>query len=276
MPDKPWHMQPVIDADSLTEEYASKYELFDSRKLIGTIIGSIAFICCVLFFTYAWYTWSGEHITINGDVVDEYGADTLRLYEMFMGPLQDAKPWNTKNIEGSRKFIERVWRLLVDENRITEEDNSNLVQIYHQTVKKVTEDYEALSFNTAISQMMIFVNEVYKVNKLPKAYAEGFVKMISCITPHLGEELWSLLGHDNTIAYEPWPTYILELTKNDEITVVVQINGKIRDKLLVANNTPKEELEKLALASEKVIANLNGKTPKKVIVVPNKLVSIVI
>ena len=124
--------------------------------------------------------------------------------------------------------------------------------------------------------MMIFVNEVYKVNKLPKAYAEGFVKMISCITPHLGEELWSLLGHDNTIAYEPWPTYILELTKNDEITVVVQINGKIRDKLLVANNTPKEELEKLALASEKVIANLNGKTPKKVIVVPNKLVSIVI
>ena len=124
--------------------------------------------------------------------------------------------------------------------------------------------------------MMIFINEVYKVNKLPREYAHGFVKMISCICPHLGEELWSLLGHNNTIAYEPWPEYNLELTKNDEVTIVVQINGKIRDKLVVASNTSKEELERLALSSEKVIANLDGKSPKKVIVILNKLVSIVI
>ena len=195
---------------------------------------------------------------------------------MFMGPLEASKPWSNQGVEGAYKFINRVYRMIIESNFIVEEDVKELERVYHQTVKKVTEDYETLSFNTAISQMMIFVNEVYKVNKLPRAYAEGFVKLISCITPHLGEELWQLLGHNNTIAYEAWPTYIEELTKNDEITVVVQVNGKIRDKLLVANNTPKEELEKLALASPKIIANLEGKTPKKIIVVPNKLVSIVL
>ena len=123
---------------------------------------------------------------------------------------------------------------------------------------------------------MIFINEVYKVNKLPLEYAEGFVKMFSCIAPHIGEEMWESLGHNESLAYEAWPTYVLELTKNDEITVVVQINGKIRDKLFVANNTSKEELEKLALASEKVINNIDGKPIRKIIVVPNKLVSIVI
>ncbi len=217
-----------------------------------------------------------EFVVNPSDIVRDFGADTLRLYEMFMGPLEASKPWSNQGVEGAYKFINRVYRIIAEANIITDDDVKELEKVYHQTVKKVTEDYEALSFNTAISQMMIFINEVYKINKLPRVYAEGFVKMISCITPHLGEELWEILGHKETLAYEPWPTYVLELTKNDEITVVVQINGKIRDKLLVANNTPKEELETLALASEKVIANLDGKTPKKVIVVPNKLVSIVI
>ena len=217
-----------------------------------------------------------EFVVNPSDIVRDFGADTLRLYEMFMGPLEASKPWSNQGVEGAYKFINRVYRMIVETGIIVDEEVKELEKVYHQTVKKVTEDYESLSFNTAISQMMIFVNEVYKVNKLPRSYAEGFVKMISCITPHLGEELWQLLGHDNTLAYEPWPTYIEALTKNDEITVVVQVNGKIRDKLLVANNTSKEELEKLALSSEKIIANLNGQTPKKVIVVPNKLVSIVI
>ena len=217
-----------------------------------------------------------EFVVNPSDIVRDFGADTLRLYEMFMGPLEASKPWSNQGVEGAYKFINRVYRMIVEAGIIVDEEVKELEKVYHQTVKKVTEDYESLSFNTAISQMMIFVNEVYKVNKLPRSYAEGFVKMISCITPHLGEELWQLLGHDNTLAYEPWPTYIEALTKNDEITVVVQVNGKIRDKLLVANNTSKEELEKLALSSEKIIANLNRQTPKKVIVVPNKLVSIVI
>lgn len=217
-----------------------------------------------------------EFVVNPSDIVRDYGADTLRLYEMFMGPLEASKPWSNQGVEGAYKFINRVYRMIVENNMVVNEDVKELDKIYHQTVKKVTEDYETLAFNTAISQMMIFVNEVYKVNKISKQYAEGFVKLISCITPHLGEELWQLLGHDNTIAYEPWPTFDINLTKNDEITVVVQINGKIRDKLLVPVNTSKEELEKLALSSEKVIANLNGCTPKKIIVVPNKLVSIVI
>ena len=216
-----------------------------------------------------------EFVVNPSDIVRDFGADTLRLYEMFMGPLEASKPWSNQGVEGAYKFINRVYRIIVEANIITDEKVKELEKVYHQTVKKVTEDYEALSFNTAISQMMIFINEVYKVNKLPREYALGFVKMISCITPHLGEELWQLLGNEGSIAYEAWPTYDLELTKNDEITVVVQVNGKIRDKLLVANGTSKEDLEKLALASEKVIANLAGKTPKKVIVVPNKLVSIV-
>ena len=216
-----------------------------------------------------------EFVVNPSDIVRDFGADTLRLYEMFMGPLEASKPWSNQGVEGAYKFINRVYRIIAEANIITSEPVKELEKVYHQTVKKVTEDYEALSFNTAISQMMIFINEVYKVNKLPKEYALGFVKMISCITPHLGEELWQILGNTNTIAYEAWPTYVLELTKNDEITVVVQINGKIRDKLVVANGTSKDELEKLALSSEKVIANLAGKEPKKVIVVPNKLVSIV-
>ena len=217
-----------------------------------------------------------EFVVNPSDIVRDFGADTLRLYEMFMGPLEASKPWSNQGVEGAYKFINRVYRMIIESNFIVDEEVKELERVYHQTVKKVTEDYETLSFNTAISQMMIFVNEVYKVNKLPREYAEGFVKMISCITPHLGEELWQLLGHNNTIAYEAWPTYVEALTKNDEITVVVQVNGKIRDKLLVANNTPKEELEKLALSSPKIIANLEGKTPKKIIVVPNKLVSIVL
>ncbi len=213
---------------------------------------------------------------INPDaIVDEYGADTLRVYEMFMGPLDAMKPWSTKGVDGARRFLERVYRL-VCEVAIIQNDDLTLEKVYHQTVKKVTEDIELLHYNTAISQLMIFTNEVYKHPTITKEFLEGYVKLVYPFAPHMGEELWEKLGHNNTITYEPWPTYDNQKTINQVVTIVVQINGKIRDKLEVSIDTSKEELERLALSSPKIIANLNGNVPKKVIVVANKLVSIVL
>ena len=211
------------------------------------------------------------------DIVDEYGADTLRLYEMFMGPLQDAKPWNTKNIEGSRKFIERVWRLVVDENRIVNEENPNLVQIYHQTIKKVTDDYEKMNFNTAISQMMIFVNAAYKETTMPRYMAEGLVKLINPICPFFTEELWQcVFGYNESIANAEWPKYDEAKLISDTYTLVVQVNGKLRDRIEVSQDATQDEIKKIALESEKVLAHTNGLTVVKVIVVPKKLVNIVV
>jgi len=209
------------------------------------------------------------------DIVNEYGADTLRVYEMFMGPLDAMKPWSTTGVDGARRFLDHVYRLIT-EMVIIDENNKALEKVYHQTVKKVTEDIESLHYNTAISQLMIFTNEAYKNPSMPKEYVEGFIKMIAPFAPHLGEELWSLIGHDKTITYEPWPVFEQAKTINQEVIVVVQINGKVRDKLQVNVDTPKEELENLALSSGKVQNYLNGQTPKKVIVIPNKLVSIVL
>ena len=213
---------------------------------------------------------------INPDaIVEKYGADALRVYEMFMGPLDAMKPWSTKAVDGARRFLERVYRLVTEVIQIDCNDQT-LEKIYHQTVKKVTEDIESLHYNTAISQLMILTNEIYKYPILTKEYVEGYVKMIYPFAPHLGEELWEMLGHHQTITYENWPSYDNSKTINQEVTVVVQINGKLRDKLQVSIDTTKEELERLALNSPKVLANLKGMTPKKIIIIPNKLVSIVI
>ena len=213
---------------------------------------------------------------INPDaIVEKYGADTLRVYEMFMGPLDAMKPWSTKAADGARRFLERVYRLVTEGIKINNDDKT-LEKVYHQTVKKVTEDIENLHYNTAISQLMILTNEIYKYPILTKEYVEGYVKMIYPFAPHLGEELWEFLGYQQTITYENWPNYDNNKTINQEVTVVVQINGKLRDKLQVSIDTTKEELEKLVLNSPKVLANLNGMTPKKIIIIPNKLVSIVI
>ena len=213
---------------------------------------------------------------INPDaIVEKYGADTLRVYEMFMGPLDAMKPWSTKAVDGARRFLERVYRLVTEVIQIDCNDQT-LEKIYHQTVKKVTEDIESLHYNTAISQLMILTNEIYKYPILTKEYVEGYVKMIYPFAPHLGEELWEMLGYHQTITYENWPSYDNSKTINQEVTVVVQINGKLRDKLQVSIDTTKEELERLALNSPKVLANLKGMTPKKIIIIPNKLVSIVI
>lgn len=214
---------------------------------------------------------------VNPDpVVKDYGADSLRVYEMFMGPLDAMKPWSTKGLEGARRFLERAHRLVTEVAIIDDNNTKELEKVYHQTVKKVGEDIEILHFNTAIAQLMIFTNEAYKAPKMPRAYLEGFVKLLYPFAPHMGEELWNYLGHQDTITYEAWPEFEEAKTVEQSVTIVVQINGKIRDKIECAKDTSKEELEKIAFASLKVQANLAGQTPKKVIIVPNKLVSIVL
>jgi leucyl-tRNA synthetase len=215
------------------------------------------------------------------DIVASHGADTLRLYEMFMGPLDAAVAWSTSGLDGARRFLDRVWRLVIsDDDKLSGKiaavnEDERMVKVYHETVKKVTEDYKNLHFNTAISQMMVFVNEGYKAERIPKTYIEGFVKLLSPIAPHLGEELWSRLGNSSTIAYEAWPVYDETKLVEDEVEVVLQVMGKVRSKINVARDITKEELEKLALADETMQEWLDGKTIRKVIVVPGKLVNIV-
>ncbi|MGO1453223.1 MAG: leucine--tRNA ligase [Alkalibacterium gilvum] len=215
------------------------------------------------------------------DVVNKYGADTLRLYEMFMGPLDAAIAWSEEGLEGSRRFLDRVWRLYVDEDdqlrdRITTHNDASLEVVYHQTVKKVTEDYEQLHFNTAISQLMVFVNAAYKAKTLPVEYVKGFIQLLAPIAPHLGEELWSkVTGSNESISYEPWPGFDENKLVKDEVTVVFQINGKVRKKALVSRSITKDELEAKAMEDERIIELLEGKTVRKVIVVPGKLVNIV-
>jgi leucyl-tRNA synthetase len=215
------------------------------------------------------------------DIVDSHGADTLRLYEMFMGPLDASIAWSTNGLDGSRRFLDRIWRLMVEENgelnpKVQEnEEAANLEKVYHQTVKKVTEDYEGLRFNTAISQMMVFINEAYKSTVLPKHYMEGFVKMLAPVAPHVAEELWEKLGHSGTISYETWPAYDEAKLVDDEVEIVIQVNGKVKTKLLVPTDASKEALEGIAMDDERVREQIEGKTIRKVITVPGKLVNIV-
>jgi len=214
------------------------------------------------------------------DIVASHGADTLRLYEMFMGPLDATIAWSEKGLDGSRRFLDRVWRLIItDENsinkKIVDSNNHSLDKVYNQTVKKVTEDFDTLSFNTAISQLMVFINECYKTNEVYKPYIEGFVKMLSPIAPHIGEELWDRLGHENTITYQPWPTFDESLLVDDEVEIVVQVNGKVRAKINIPKDLSKEEMQDLALSNDNVKMSIEGKEVKKVIAVPQKLVNIV-
>ena len=217
-----------------------------------------------------------EYVVNPSDICHDYGADTLRLYEMFMGPLEADKPWSNKGVEGARKFLERIWRLYQEEDKIRDEDNSNLEYIYNVTVKKVTNDYETLNFNTAISQMMIFINAVYKESVFPKEYALNFLKLLNPIAPHITEELWSLMGNDNTISYEAWPCYDEDKTINNTLEIGVQVNGKLRATINVEKDATRETLEALAMANENVQKHLEGKEIVKVIAVPNRIVNIVI
>ena len=213
------------------------------------------------------------------DVVQKYGADTLRLYEMFMGPLEASLPWSSSGLEGARKFIDRVYRLFSENeylSKYSDENSGELDYSYNYLVKKVTSDFENLQFNTAISQMMIFINDVYKAKSIYKPYLEGFIKMFDCICPFIGEEIYHMLGHENTITYESWPLFDESKLIKNTIKIAVQVNGKLRDTIEINLNEDDEKVKETALNSENVKRFTEGKEIKKIIVVKNKIVNIVV
>ena len=215
------------------------------------------------------------------DVVEQYGADALRVYEMFMGPLDASIAWSVNGLDGARKFLDRVWRLLIDEraekvqDKIVATNDGSLDRVYHQTVKKVTADYEVLHFNTAISQLMVFINEAYKADTVYKGHIEGFLQLLAPIAPHMSEELWQKLGHEEDISYVAWPVHDEAMLHEDTVEVIFQVNGKVKSRVEIKNGLAKDELEAMAMADEAIQENIAGKTIRKVIVVPNKLVNIV-
>ena len=208
------------------------------------------------------------------DMVKEYGADSLRIYEMFMGPLDAAKPWDPNGISGSKNFLDRIWRLFAESDKIKDVENKNLEKVYHYTVKKVTNDYETMSFNTAIAQMMIFINNAYKEEIIPLKYAEGFLQLLNPIAPHITEELWNRLGHSETIAYSTWPTYDEEKTKNDTINLPIQINGKLKATIDISVDENEDTIK--SLVHEAINDKLEGKTIVKEIYVKNRIYNVVV
>ncbi|MEK6649882.1 MAG: class I tRNA ligase family protein, partial [Bacteroidota bacterium] len=216
------------------------------------------------------------------DVVGEYGADSLRMFEMFMGPLEEMKPWSTRGVEGVFRFLNRVWRLYVEEGGATvsfpesHDVDRDLERVFHQTVKKVGEDIEALRFNTAIAQMMIFVNEATKAECLPRPMMEAFVLTLAPFAPHLAEELWERLGHAGSLAREPWPVFDPAKIATENVEVVLQVNGKVRSKALVPVDSDETALERAALEDPHIQRYVSGKQIIKKIIVKNKLVNLVV
>lgn len=216
-----------------------------------------------------------EYVVNPSDVVEEYGADTLRLYEMFMGALEASKPWSDQGVEGARRFINRVWNFFSDQDHITEAENDSLTRLYHQTVRKITHDFETLGFNTAIAQMMIFMNAVSKEETCPKEYAEGFVKMFSCVCPHAGEELWQLMGHNESLAHEPWPVYDEDKCREDMIEIGVQVNGKMRGTVALAHDEEEASAVEKAKELPSVARAIDGKNIVKVIYRAGKILNLI-
>jgi len=215
------------------------------------------------------------------DIIKEYGADSLRVYEMFMGPLEVSKPWNMAGVTGVSRFLERLWA--ISEKPISEAapgseqaGGAELQKLLHRTIEKVTKDTATLNFNTAISAMMIYSSELVKLNEIPRAMWEPLVIMAGAYAPHLGEELWEKLGHKESVSKSQWPSFDAALTVFDEVTIVVQVGGKIREKFTAAAGTAKEELEKTALALPGTQKWLEGQTIAKIITVSDKLVNIVL
>ena len=210
------------------------------------------------------------------DIVRDYGADTIRLYEMFMGPIEANKPWNVDGVEGAKRFIDRVYRIFEDKE-VSDKENKNLEKVYHQTVKKVTEDLDRMQFNTAISQIMILVNAIYKESQVPTEYASGLIKMLNPFAPFVTEEVWNtFLGHDGSITYEPWPTFDADKAVSDEISLPVQVNGKLRSNVMIEKDEEEASVKEKVYADEKIKAFIDGKTIVKEIYVQNRIYNIVI
>ncbi len=213
---------------------------------------------------------------VNPDeLIASHGADALRLYEMFMGPLEASLPWSTKGMDGARKWLDRVWRMVTEENMVTDEETPELDFSYNFMIRKVTNDIETLNFNTAISQMMIFVNDCYKNGKINRKMAVGLVQALSCFAPHLGEEMYHILTGEDTVTYSQWPAYDESKLAEQKVTIAVQVNGKVRGKFEIEKDADKETVEKTAFELDSVKPHVEGKTVRKVIVVPNKIVNIV-
>ncbi len=215
-----------------------------------------------------------DYVINPTDIINKYGADTLRLYEMFMGPIEADKPWNDQAVEGAHRFLERVYRLY--EEKIVDKDIASLESIFHKTVKKVTDDYEKLSFNTAISQMMIFINAVYKEEFFPKKYALEFIKLLNPICPFMTEELWNNLGNDGSIAYQEWPKYDLDKTIDATREIAVQVNGKVRGTIEISIDEEEDVIKEKALSLSNVLVHTENKQIIKVIVIKGKIVNIVV
>jgi leucyl-tRNA synthetase len=209
------------------------------------------------------------------DVIGEYGADSMRLYEMFMGPLEATKPWNTQGVEGVFRFLKRSFRMIAEQTLTDEPMNADQKRLLHATIKKVTEDLDTMSFNTAISQMMIFINEFSGNKPLPREAAEKYVLVLAPFAPHLGEELWEILGKTQTLAYEPWPTFNEEFLKVSEVEVLVQVLGKPKARVMMPVGADEAAMQEIALKQEAVQAALAGKPIRKVICVPGRLINIV-
>ena len=257
----------LVAVDAVTEKDGKFYANDDNEELERVV---------------AKMSKSLKNVVNPDEMIKTYGADSVRMYEMFMGPLTVSKPWNTQGLIGVNRFLDKIWQVSdkpmsdVDITGKVDADVASLRKTYAKTVAKVTKDTASLDFNTAISQMMIFINEASKMNSIPKAMWEGFVLMLSPYAPHLGEELWNKLGHKESNAYESWPTFSEEFCVEDTKEIVVSVNGKVRDKFTCAADTPKEELENLAKQTEGYKKFTDGKTVVKVIVVPGKLVNIVV
>ncbi len=252
--------------------YVSTKEPFTKLRHQGTILGEDS----------RKMSKSRGNVVNPDDVVKEYGTDSIRLFEMFMGPLEETKPWSTRGVEGVHRFLNRVWRMMIDEqgNLLPSIKDVPLTieqeRVLHQTIKKVTEDIETLNFNTAISQMMIFVNEFLNLNIKPRSVIESFVLLLSPFAPHISEELWSKFGHTTTLAYAPWPRYDESKIKVDTVEMVVQVNGKVRAKFPVALGLEDDVLKRMVLDNDTVKKYIDGKKVEKVVIVKNKLVSVVV
>jgi len=224
---------------------------------------------------------SRENVVSPDGVMDRYGADAVRLYEMFMGPLEASKPWNTKSVEGVTRFLDRVWRLCIREDgKAAVDDGADAPlearRAVHRAIRKVTRDLDDLKFNTAISQLMICVNDLVKLDRRPKSLIEPLVLILSPFAPHLAEEIWNRLGHAETLAYVTWPAWDESLVAEDVVTVAVQVNGKLRSTLELPAGTDEAAARAAALADERVTRHVNGDRIRKVIYVPDKLLNFVV
>jgi len=220
---------------------------------------------------------------VNPDaIITKYGADTFRLYEMYMGPLDAAKPWNTRDVPGLFKLCQRIWRLVIDEETfelsatlVDRDASESELRVLHKTIRRVTEDIEQLKFNTAIAALFEFVNAATRLGDRPRSIIEPFVLLLAPFAPHLAEDLWQRLGHENTLTFEPWPVFDPALAADDEVEIAVQVQGKIKARIMVAADADEETVRSAALADSNVQAALDGKTIRKVIVVKGRLVNII-